>query len=154
MIKIDYILTGTGWSKCTISTDDISTTISASYLGDALGNLLSAILKLINGEKEATISFDEEPGEYRWRFKTTSDKIVHLTILEFDELWGNKPDSEGRKVFDTECQLRDLTAAVFNTAQKILLEYGEEGYIQKWIEHPFPIKQYETINKWLTSGVN
>jgi hypothetical protein len=149
MISIYYRLTGTGWSECTINDGNNSVLITASYLSDALGNLLSAVLKLIHGEKKVKTSFDEEPGEYRWVFEISSTNMVNLTLLQFDELWGNKPDRNGKKIFQTECTLEDLVLAIFEASDRVLEEYGEKGYLKKWIEYKFPIEQYNTINNWL-----
>jgi len=154
MIDINYKLTGRGWVDCVISDEKKMVTISASYLSDALGGLLDAVLKLINGENKVYARFDEEPGEYRWVFEKTKSNAVNLTILEFMELYGNKPDEAGKNIFETECDLKDLVAALFKAADKIFKDYGMEKYKEECLEHEFPHKQYEDIGKWLAENAS
>lgn len=149
MLTIDYQLTGTGWSTCTICDGVKSVVVTASYLSDALGDLLSVALRLINGERRAITSFDEEPGEYRWIFEMTTEDMVHLTILKFEGLWQNDQDSAGTIIFQTNCTLKEFVSALFNASDKVLHEYGKDGYLQKWVAHKFPVEQYNDIHSWL-----
>lgn len=133
-----YDLTGTGWSVGELSYGDARTSLSASYLSDALGNLLTAVWMVGEGEEPARCSWDEEPGEYRWIFSSVGDN-VRLLVLWFDDLWGDAPDDTGEPVFDVEVSRQELVRAVSEAAQAVLDEYGEEGYKKKWVQHDFPL---------------
>jgi hypothetical protein len=66
-VSFAYHLVGSGWAECTIAVDEQHATMTASYLSDAFGDLLGAVIRMVDGQPEATASFAEEPGEYRWR---------------------------------------------------------------------------------------
>ncbi len=66
-VYVSYRLIERGWLECTIGIDNQYATVTASYLSDALGDLLGAVIRIVEGESDATASFAEEPGEYRWR---------------------------------------------------------------------------------------
>lgn len=151
MIDIKYTLRNHGWADCEIISENAKINISASYLSDALGGLLSAVVELINGKREARTQFDEEPGEYRWIFNQTKENLIDLKIIEFPELRGNKPNEDGKELLKTECTLKELATTLFNSADAILKKFGEDGYKKNWIEHDFPINQYKFISNWLYS---
>lgn len=54
MLKIDYRLTGSGWSECTIHADGRECEISASYLSDALGKLVLAGVAVLAGAQSVS----------------------------------------------------------------------------------------------------
>lgn len=148
-VHVSYRLTGSGWSECNIVIDEHQATITASYLSDALGELLGAVSRVVEGVSEATASFAEEPGEYRCRFFRQGSDHLHLLILEFPQLWGNRPDEESRVLLDTECRLRTFAGAVLSASQKLLEEIGVEGYCEMWGRHDFPVEQQEKLRKLL-----
>ena len=141
-IDFRYQLTGAGWSECTLIIDDADVTVTASYLSDALRSLLSAVCRVLKGIDEATVAFDEEPGEFRWRLFRIDDGLVRIMILEFDGLWSDKPDTDGKLIFDVQCRLRTFAGAVYDGCKRLLAEYGYAGYKEKWQQHDFPDSEF------------
>jgi hypothetical protein len=148
-IRVSYRLTGSGWSECNIVIDEHQATITASYLSDALGDLLGAVSRIVEGVTEATASFAEEPGEYRCRFFRKGPDRLLVRILEFPQLWGNRPDEEGKVVLDAECRIRTFAGAVLSASQQLLEESGMEGYRNMWGQHDFPLEQQEKLRNLL-----
>jgi hypothetical protein len=140
-LNIEYSLSGSGWAECKLSDGSSSCELTASYLSDALQRLVVAATAVISGFRCVSFSFDEEPGEYRWVIHTPRLNEIELEILEFDELWGEKPDSEGVSLFKTRCLPETFAKAVASAAQSVLDANGEEGYQDRWSEHPFPKAQ-------------
>lgn len=147
-MEFSYRLTGTGWSEARLSDGTSSATVTGSYLSDALGLLLEAVGSLLEGTQEARCSWDEEPGEYRWVFVRSGD-LVDLRVLAFPELWGNQPDSEGSLVFETQQELREAATAIADGAADVLAEHGEEGYLAKWVDAPFPTAHLDLVRQLL-----
>lgn len=139
-VSIAYNLTGPGWAECDIQIDEQCAHVTASYLSDAFGDLLRAAVGLMNGSEEETASFAAEPGEYRWRLWRTDPDKVRICILGLDELWGNQPDDEGETLLEVECGLRVFAGAVLSASQRVLQEYGLQGYKSKWAKHDFPLE--------------
>src|SRR5947209_5817918 len=127
-VSVSYNLTGTGWAECTVAIDKQQATITASYLSDALADLLGAVIRVVEGEAEATASFAEEPGEYRWRLIRIEPDRLLVRILEFPQLWGHRPDEEGKLVLHAECRLRAFAGAILSASQRVLEEFGIAGY--------------------------
>jgi hypothetical protein len=143
-VEFTYRLTGTGWAEARLSDRSSSTTITASYLADALGDLLVAVASMLDGADEARCSWQEEPGEYRWVFQRAGSD-VHLRVLAFPDGQANDPDGSGVVVFETRQPLRGMARVIGDAAQAVLEEYGEDEYRRRWVEFPFPRAQLEMI---------
>lgn len=122
-IEFSYRLTGAGWSTASISDGHATATLTASYLEDALGDLLEAVGVLLEGSTDARCSWEEEPGEYRWIFSRRGGD-VRLQVLGFEDLYSMKPDAAGYTIFETTQPLRGLAMAIGNGAQAVLDEHG------------------------------
>jgi hypothetical protein len=148
-VQISYDLLGAGWAKCTIRVDDACATVTASYLSDALDDLASAVLAALRGHPGATASFTEEPGEYRWVFEPLPEGKVAIRIIEFTEMWGGRPDDEGKLIFHAQCQLCALAGAMLSELQRLEHTYGVGGYREKWIQHDFPVGRLTELRELL-----
>jgi len=137
-VEISYQLVGTGWSECTVRVNGAHATVSASYLSNALEDLVTAVTAALRGHPRPTASFAEEPGEYRWVFEPTPDGQVRVRILEFQELWGDRPDQEGKEIFSAQCRLRTFAGALLSELQRLEQTHGLKGYQERWVEHEFP----------------
>ena len=133
----EFRLTGSGWAEAGIGDDANHANPTASYLSDALGDLLRAVLRMIEGGEESRCSWEEEPGEFRWIFRRDGAN-VWLRLLEFDDLYGHRPDDAGRLVFETRQDVAALARAIALGASQVLERYGEKGYEDRWGRFPFP----------------
>lgn len=148
-ISFSYHLTGSGWAECTIAIDEQHATMTASFLSDAFGDLLGAVSRMVEGEPEATASFAEEPGEYRWRFFEKGADRLLIRILDFPELWSDQPDEKGKILFEAECRLRTFAGAVLSESQRLLEKHGREGYLGMWHNHEFPLERLDKLRQLL-----
>jgi hypothetical protein len=146
-LKIEYRLVGTGWAKCNISSSDSSCGITASYLGNALQDLVLAACAVSAGFKKVTFSFDEEPGEYRWVIHSPRMNEIEIEILSFDQLWGDASDAEGKRIFKTTVRPGVFAKAVHKAAKSIFDEFGEIAYLKKWSQHPFPTELFLELSR-------
>jgi hypothetical protein len=151
-LSVHFCLTGPGWAECHIADETSSCTITASYLSDALRHLLVAATAVISDFSRVTFSFSEEPGEFRWVVSSSRVNEIELTILEFRELMGARPDSEGTLRFRTRCLPRIFADAVYGAAKELLATVGEEGYAEQWSRHPFPSLQLQELGRLLEIG--
>ena len=137
-VEFTYRLTGTGWSKATLAFGENTTTLTASYLEDALGDLLRAVIAIMTGTSEIRVHWVEEPAEHRLILERRADS-VHLTIRRYPDFDSRSaPDAWGDRIFEGSCPLDTLGKAIANGAQHVLDQYGSDGYQQLWTAHPFP----------------
>lgn len=149
MLKIEYRLAGSGWAECTIHADGRQCEISASYLSNALGKLVLAGVAVLAGVQSVSVGFDEEPGEYRWAIVMTGNGVVRVDVLEFQELWGNRPDAEGASLLSFSCAPLEFGKAVCAMADEVLKHHGLAGYKEQWAEHDFPVAQLDLLKSYI-----
>lgn len=150
-LVIDYRLAGAGWADCTVELGDAKCEVSASYLSDALGNLVLAAVGVLAGFHNVSFGFDEEPGEYRWAVTRVGNDQVSVSLLSFKQLWGNQPDSEGELLLAGTLHPLQFGEAVLHAAGVVLERHGLAGYKEEWVEHDFPVKQLELLREQVAS---
>ena len=150
-MEFTYRVTGTGWAEARVADGPVAVTITASYLEDALGELLEAIGLLLEGADGARCSWQEEPREYRWIFHRAGSD-VRLRVIAFADMYSREPDESGTVVFETTAPLRDVASAIAGGAQEVLDEHGEAEYLRRWVDHPFPVGHLELIQAHLADA--
>jgi hypothetical protein len=150
-IAIHYNLVGRGWAECLIEINGQSVHLHASYLSDALADLLEAVTLVVRGVEGSTASFADEPGEYRWRFQRISPDRLQVSIIWFTGLWKHRPDAEGKVILKAECRLRTFAGAVLSASQQVLSIHGLAGYRENWVNHEFPIAPQQKLQTALNA---
>ncbi len=151
-LQIDYQLTGTGWAECHVRYGESECLLTASYLSDALGNLVLAAAGVLGGMPSVAVSFDEEPGENRWVIQIIpSGGGLKLRILQFKGTWQYLPDEQGRQLFAAVVPVREFGIAVRDAALRVLEAHGRDGYRQKWVDAEFPSRQLELLEAAIAS---
>jgi hypothetical protein len=83
MFSVSYHLETAGWSTATVSDGERSVVLTASYLFDALGDLTRAVIALLRGAEQATLTWHEEPRVAGWRFERQGDDVdVRITLFD------------------------------------------------------------------------
>jgi len=147
-VQFSFELVGVGWARAEVSGDSGDATLTASYLGDALGDLLEAVGNLLDGAESATCHWEEEPGEFRWKF-VREDHRVHLVVLALPDNLPPLPDEAGSEVFRTDESLTSIAASIAAGAQRVLDDWGEAGYLKRWVEAPFPTAHLARVRNLL-----
>ena len=97
-----------------------------------------------------SFSFEEEPGEYRWLLRSKPNNRLELKVLDGYDIHKNPtPDEECKLLFQTSCSQVEFGKAVVDAGNAILEEYGEEGYLEKWVEYPFPTESFRQLHQLL-----
>lgn len=144
-MRIDYRMLGAGWAECEIEIQGKTETVPASYLSNALDDLIAAATSVARGAAEATARWEEEPGEIRWRLSRLGGERLRVRILHFEERWDDLPDEEGEVFLDAECRLRTFAGAVLSAAQRVLEKHGTRGYQNEWGMHGFPMERMRAL---------
>lgn len=76
-----------------------------------------------------------------------SGRSVELDIRWFDDFYDHKPDDHGLTKFSASVPLLDAAQAFADAAQAVLDQYGEQGYLEKWHEYPFPLDLLRKVQK-------
>ena len=141
-VRFVYRLTGHGWAEADFHIGGQAARLTASYIGDALGDLLRGTLALARGAEQVEVSWAEEPGEFRWRLSARDDASLDVRILRLgrraEETPPGMPLDPGHEVLAGRCDSHDFFTAITKGATDILNEYGLDGYRERWDQFDFP----------------
>lgn len=151
-ITFTYRLIGIGWSRATLSHNRQQIELVASYLSDALGDLVHAVVQLLEGAASASCNWEQEPGAARWLLDRHGDDL-HITIMQTDSSsyeWSESADPRTfETVFESCCSLRQFASQVIEQLDALLASVGVKGYAERWLEAPFPVEGYERLKQLL-----
>lgn len=152
--SFDYSLTGLGWADADVTVGQQTVHLTASYLTDALKDLLHAVDRLWNGDAVAECSWAEEPGHYRWAFRLEAGGNCELSILARSgtrgsgvpvldaggSIPGDVPTAEEEAlILRVVMPLVDLTQGISQGAARVLAILGPIGYLERWHRARFPL---------------
>jgi len=149
-MQLVYQLAGSGWADARISHNSGYRDMAVSYLSDALGDMARAALQLLCGAREASFSFQDEPGEHRWILSHGEADSLYIRILWFEDSFSPRPQGRGGEVFMCECAVLDFVGQVSSVLQNLLADEGIEGYMRRWQSHEFPLEAFTEIQRLLT----
>jgi hypothetical protein len=146
---INYKLDQHGWADAVIIVNNTKIKIdSISYLSDAFGDMVKAILKLKNGNYEESWYFTHEPGETRFSLtRNNITKDIKIVVKAYNDiLFGEYTDMNGDVIFEGVISLDDLIKDIIINCEEILNSFGVEGYKDSW-NYDFPINEYKMLKK-------
>lgn len=114
--------------------------MTASYLHDSLDALARSAVDLRNGSSTATVVFMDEPGEHHLILSRARDDELRVEVRWFNDWasWNMHPADQFDTVFEGRTTIPAFVSAVVGVLDDVLKEWGVDGYLQKWVEHPFP----------------
>ena len=148
-MELLYDLEGAGWAGARIADGSHHRDFSVSYLSDALGDMAKAAALLLNGSREETFFFQDEPGEHRFILSRGDADSLTICVLWFECSFCGRSERFGEEVFRCECTVLDFVGQVFANLHSILAERGLDGYKQAWRNHEFPVRAYDEIRRRL-----
>lgn len=142
-----------GWLKATIYEGVIELRMRASYMGDALGDLASAVVA-IAGEtaqlRTRSILWAREPDYWRFDFTREGNHVaVAIVDVTEDEARPNGFGfgGPGRVRLSVQVPRRDLIAAVSSAFDGVLATGGLGRYDREWMSYRFPFVAYTRLRE-------
>ncbi|MGW6538736.1 hypothetical protein ACWGBV_11495 [Streptomyces sp. NPDC055051] len=148
-LQFTWELVGVGGVTYRIADDASEHEAHIGYCTDALADLLYAMTGLYRDSSGERFSFDGEPMETRWLLRRQGADVA-IDVFEFPDgavSWGS-PDETGGTLLWRSTQPRGvLCHAVKEAAEAVLREHGEDGYLEKWMLHPFPMAALQDLRR-------
>ncbi|MFB7290247.1 hypothetical protein [Actinacidiphila glaucinigra] len=148
-LQLEWDLRDHGWADCRIADGAAKATLFVSYCTDGLADLLSGVGGLYGATNRLErFFFDSEPMEVRWVLRREGADVA-IAIYEFPDvaISLDLPDSEGHLAWTATKPLGELAHVVLATAQQVLKEHGEDGYMTKWIRYPYPVAALQDLRR-------
>ena len=148
-LEFNYKIIGVGWAICELQTANESLTFRASYLSDALNDLLNALLSLnsdMNPEyyvDETNFSWYQEPGLTEWHIKAfdikSNGENLHFKINQYvDDTEKGAPETTSAFA----CNYDEFVYSVVESLERLIQKFGIVGYRAIWVEADFPVVAY------------
>lgn len=147
-MQVRMELTGPGWMRLTLAHGPRSVELIASYLNDTPRELLDALLRVLNGEREARVVLVEEPGEAVMRLRVLPGELLRIETYAPTED-GPPPGDPGEPVFRHTELAERFAARVWGELGRLLREHGEDGFHRHWGLGGFPRQEYDTLEALL-----
>lgn len=147
---LNWELGHAGWADCRIGDETSELSLHFGYCTDALHDLLAETASVIAGRAStARFLFDAEPAEYRWTLRSRADGVDVCIRLRRNF---NEEPEDGVLVWRS-CQPRIRLASVFaDAAQRVLDAHGVDGYLRRWVAHPFPADELRELYRLANGG--
>ena len=110
-------------------------TIVASYLSDAIRDVLDALASLATAAT-ANCKWEQEPGEYVWNFSRSGDDLAVSVIFS--------DDGEQQPCFEGSFRYRRFCNDVLTSLHKIRDSFGLSGFEEEW-GYPFPAEASQKL---------
>lgn len=147
-LRFSCTLAGQGWVEVTLSDGINQHMFLASYLSDGIGDLLKVVISLLEGIRQGTCLWEQEPGEYRWLFARQEEQI-QIRLLSFSRTFSRQFDEEGTCILMFQCSLRKFATKLCKQLEHLLATWGEQGYHNTW-GHPFPQEDFQKMKRLLS----
>ncbi|OLT23253.1 hypothetical protein BJF79_01795 [Actinomadura sp. CNU-125] len=106
---------------------------------------MTAVARLIAGEKQTRAQFEAEPNGYRWIFHREDDE-VRLQLLHLAD--SGEPDEAGVEIWSSRQTIDALARSIIRGFDETMTRYGESAYQARW-GSPFPHTELQALrNTW------
>ena len=149
MISFRYELQGAGWADAYLGDGTTTTTVPASYLCDALRDLVDAIQSLFT-TNTAECVWLEEPGEAKWILRRNGES-VDLCVEWWNEARTHPDRNEWQLVLDkvmfsSSDKFINLAKQMDQELVRLLEKWRLDGYLKAW-EYPFPVEAHQRLRQ-------
>jgi hypothetical protein len=147
-MRLGYELVGSGWAEITIECSGQRVQFLASYLSDCLKDLATQATNIAHGAVEGYVDFLDEPGEHRLSISRVDEKNISMEIWEYQHWVPMHPSAT-----PVACKLTCKTSAahlrgqVHSAMGRLLEKHGVDGYQAKWANAPFPMAEYQRLQR-------
>lgn len=146
MIQIEYKIEEAGWAVGKIGNGEKENEFAVSYLNDSLKELAESAIEIREKDFKSVV-FMDEPGEHVLILNRKDGNLIDYELRWYKDWWSWNLVEENNFefLFKGQTTVPKYVNQVRNVLNRIMTELGPEEYRKKWIEHDFPIVEYEKL---------
>lgn len=140
-MSMTWTITGTGWAEVAVADHHAQAEVTVSHISTGPEDLLTAVARLVCGERETRVQFEAEPTAYRWIFSRV-ETDVWVRLLELPD--GRGHDNAGIEIWSSRQTIDTVARAVIRCFDDVARQHGESGYRDSWNRH-FPRSELDAL---------
>lgn len=146
MLHVNYIVREGGWANLKIGNSEELLEFNISYLHNSLKDFAESAIELKNG-KEKRVIFMDEPGELWLILKMIENNVVDYELRWYEDWasWNLISEDKYEVVLTGKTTFPKYINEVRRNLIEIYEEIGIQKYKERWIEHEFPLEEYEIL---------
>lgn len=119
---------------------------AVSYLNDSLKELAESAIEIREKDFKSVV-FMDEPGEHVLILNRKDGNLIDYELRWYKDWWSWNLVEENNFefLFKGQTTVTKYVNQVRNVLNGIMTELGPERYRKKWIEHDFPVAEYEKL---------
>ncbi|MDQ0170650.1 hypothetical protein [Paenibacillus tundrae] len=121
--------------------------IPASFLTDAIRDLVDKLIALRKGADDVEITIQTEPGEYRFWIKKHSLRYVQFEVYEMSDNFSSGAIHEGHRLMSEEVPMVRLYKLMYRELKK-MKDLGIDEYKKRW-SGDFPLSGFTQIERYV-----
>ncbi|HCK83114.1 MAG TPA: hypothetical protein DHW63_00900 [Hyphomonadaceae bacterium] len=126
-----------------------SVRIDPSHILDPMQGLLYSGVVAATRQPETSVSFVDEPGEWRWVLKPVEPPpSVHFRMLRFENFNPRQSESNGKQLFSAACDGKRYGRVLLNAFWP--WSKNPEEYQRRWRE-PFPARAFHALQEAIST---
>lgn len=134
-LKVEFAAPENGWTKIKFVSDDNFYELFPSYMPcDSFSELLNALLKILAGNPEAAVMWNDELTEYKFAFTLENRKVIFRIYEITDSLVAGKIEEEKFSFCDSE---RNIIRSFWKGLRDMQSKQSAEEFKKQW-RRPFP----------------
>jgi hypothetical protein len=147
-VHFDFVVGPHGWARAKFEIGEAQLSLLASYMTDALGDLIRAALALAGGSSDQKVVWVEEPGCSEWVLIRDSETL-RVQIVHYDGLSPTHLGDLGVPELDASCSTAEFLNAIYLGADAALSAHGPDRYKELWRAHEFPVADLGTLGTYV-----
>ena len=142
-VNFSFELPERGWAVVEFSVGEQSVRLDPSHILDPIPGLLDSGVVAMKRHPEVSVSFLDEPGEWRLMLKPVEPSpSVHIRVLRFENFNPRQNESNGTQLFSATCDGKRYARVLLNAFWP--WSKNQEEYQHKWRE-PFPTRAFDAL---------
>ena len=144
--SLDYKVLDAGWAEVRISDGSTIVEGDVSYLHDSLKELAQMAINLRRGIEYSRVVFMDEPPEIQLHVKLVGEEVTY-EVRHFPdwESWGFWDPSDFHVSLKGSIDRQTVIDEVVDVLRDIHENVGVEKYKDLWIEHDFPMNEFDIL---------
>jgi hypothetical protein len=130
-----------GWVSVKIWSGDAALQFDSSYIGDPFPGLITAVIQVLQGQPQASVTWSDEREVYDFLFSTHAEETT-LQVWRYPEGGYWTREADGELIFKVSADRVGMVLAFWRALGQL---QATDGFARRWM-HDFPSGPFESLS--------